>query len=87
MQVGAPRVKIVSVDVDSVDSKAGESIHICVRARNATSFAVRPEQQLLSKDQRSCFADRPAQTTTYTVTATGAGGDTESEKITVKVSR
>jgi hypothetical protein len=82
--LGAARVKIVEVQVSSVDVKRGDPISICYKVQNAKGVKVTP---LIapSTGMPNCVVDRPNKTTTYTVTATGAEGDRDEEHVTVKV--
>jgi hypothetical protein len=82
--LGAPRVRIVEVQVSSLEVPKGEPISICYKVQNAKSVKVTP---LIapSPGQPNCVVDRPERTTAYTVTATGAAGDRDQEHVTVKV--
>jgi hypothetical protein len=82
--IGAPRVKILEVQVSSVAVAAGDPVSICYKVQNAKSVKVTP---LLSPSPAmpNCVVDSPRRTTTYTVTATGADGDRDEEHVTVKV--
>ena len=82
--LGAPRAKIIEVQVSSVDVPRGDPISICYKVQNAKSVKVTP---LIapSPGMPNCIVDRPDRTTTYTVTATGAAGDRDEEHVTVKV--
>jgi hypothetical protein len=82
--IGAARVKIVEVQVSSVDVAKGDPISICYKVQNAKSVKVTPLVNP-SPGMPNCIVDRPARTTSYTVTATGAGGDRDEEHVTVKV--
>jgi len=88
VKIGAPRVRIIEVSVNSVDVHAGEQVSICYKVKNAASVTVVPGRLLSTgietRDHR-CYIDRPQRTTLYTVTATGADGDRDSEQVTVRV--
>ncbi len=81
--VGPPKAKIIEVRVSSLEVKAGDPVSICWKATNA-KVTVTP---LLAPQaaQPDCVVDTPKLTTTYSVTATGKGGDQDQEKVTVKV--
>jgi hypothetical protein len=81
---GAPKVKIIEVEVSSLNIKRGDEISICYKVANAKGVRIEP---LLSVGgaKPNCAIDQPKRTTTYTVTATGASGDQDQEHVTVKV--
>ncbi|HEV2689565.1 MAG TPA: hypothetical protein VGV35_13475 [Bryobacteraceae bacterium] len=88
VKVGAPRPKIIEVSVNSLNVHAGEQVSVCYHVKNATSVKVVPGRSLnlaVASSGHGCWADRPARTTTYTVTAYGAGGATDTEHVTVHV--
>jgi len=82
--LGPPKVKIGEVWVNSLDLKAGEQLQLCYKVQNAASVRVEPKLAMLT-DKPNCGTATPKGTTTYTVTATGAGGEQDSEHVTVKV--
>lgn len=86
IQVGPPTVKIVEVSINSLTVKPGESFPFCVRAINATSWKLSAGQWRNPPDSRGgCAVDYPKQTTTYVITAVGAMGETDSERVTATV--
>jgi hypothetical protein len=85
--VGAARptpAKILEVRVTALEIKRGEPVSICYRVSNATTVRIEPPTQP-SEQSPNCGIARPERTTTYTVTATGAGGDRDVERVTVRV--
>ena len=80
-----PRL-IQEVTVSKLEVAPGEQVTICYTARNAASVTITPGQNSgpLSA-QRGCVTDRPTQTTTYQVAATGSGGQRDLERVAVKV--
>jgi hypothetical protein len=82
--LGAPRVKIVEVQVSSVEIHPGDKVSICYKVLNAKGVKVSP---LIapSPAMPNCVVDQPPKTTAYTVTATGADGERDEEHVTVKV--
>jgi hypothetical protein len=76
---------IVEVTVNKLEIAAGEPVLVCYTARNATSVKITPGQGTGLTAERGCVSDNPKATTTYQVVATGAGGQTDSERVTVKV--
>ncbi len=84
--VGPPRVKIIEVQVSSVNIKAGDLISICYNVQNAKTAEIQPIGfRGPAGVSRACTTDTPRKTTTYVVSATGAGGDHDQEKVTVQV--
>jgi hypothetical protein len=83
---GAAAARMIQdVTVSKLEVAHGEQVTICYTARNAASVKVTPGQGGQLTAERGCITDRPAQTTTYQVLATGASGQTDAEKVTVKV--
>ncbi len=86
IQVGPPTVKIVEVSINSLTVKPGEAFPFCVRAINATSWKLSSGQWRNPPDSRGgCAVDYPKQTTTYVITAVGAMGEVDSERVTATV--
>lgn len=83
--VGAPRVKIVNVDISSVDIRRGETVSICYTVANARHVTIAPPGFRGGSSSKGCATHRPTRATTYVVTATGADGDQDQEQVTVKV--
>jgi len=63
----------------------GSQVVLCYAAPEAGSVAIEPSVRDLHPADSFCFSTRVDQTTTYTLTATAAGGRDESERITVTV--
>jgi hypothetical protein len=81
--MGAAKAKIIEVNVSSLEIAKGDPVSICWKAQNA-KVTVSP--LLASKPAMpACVVDVPNKTTTYTVKATGADGDQDQEKVTVRV--
>jgi hypothetical protein len=86
VQIGPPSVKIVEVSVNALTIKRGESFPFCVRGINATSWKLSAGEWRTPPDSRGgCAVDHPTKTTTYVITAVGAMGETDSERITATV--
>ncbi len=82
--LGPPKVKIIEVRVSSLDIKRGDPVSLCYVVANAKSVRIEPHTAPSQKSP-SCGVDNPQRTTTYTVTAFGAAGDQDQERVTVKV--
>ncbi len=76
---------ISEVTVSKLEAARGEQITVCYTAHGATSVTITPGQAAQQSTERGCITDRPTQTTTYQVVAKGAGGQTDSEHVTVRV--
>lgn len=88
VKVGAPRPKIIEVSVNTLNVHPGGQVTVCYKVKNAWSVKVVPGRPIntgIISRGYGCAADRPQKTTTYTVTATGADGTTDTERVTVRV--
>ena len=81
---GAARVHIVNVDISAAEVPAGGLVRICYTADNAAAVTIEPGH-FRATERYACKVDQPQKTTTYVVRATGAGGDTDEEKVMIKV--
>lgn len=61
-----------------------QQVTLCYAVRDAVSVRVEPGGQSQYPPDKSCFTVKPAQTTTYMLTAS-AKGKTEQQRVTVKV--
>jgi hypothetical protein len=82
--VGAAKAKLLEVQVSSLEVGAGQPVSICWKAQSAAKVTVTPREST-QPAKPDCVVETPLKTTTYTVTAIGAGGDRDQEKVTVKV--
>jgi len=85
VEVGAPRVKIIEVKVSSLEIHRGDQLSFCYQVENARSVEVQPVHFRGGSRPNVCFMTSPAETTTYVVSATGADGDQDQERVTIKV--
>jgi hypothetical protein len=88
VKVGAPRPKIIEVRVNTLNVHPGQQVSVCYKVKNAWSVKVAPGRPIntgIISRGYGCVADWPRKTTTYTVTATGADGTTDTEHVTVRV--
>jgi hypothetical protein len=79
---GPPAVRIVEVSINKLDLMPGEQAMICYKVENAVSVTITPGTV---HPDVGCAVEHPMKTTTYTVTATGAAGDTDTERVTARV--
>ncbi len=86
VQVGPAAPKILSVTLSAQQVSAGEDVTICYKAENATSVKVTPSDLSgQSSPSTGCVTVKPKVTTTYTVTAKGTGGQSDTESAVIKV--
>ena len=88
MKIGAALPKIIEVSVNSVNVHPREQVTVCYKVKNASAVKVAPGRILntgVLTPGHGCVTDAPLKTTTYTVTATGADGKTDTEHVTVNV--
>jgi hypothetical protein len=76
--------KILEVRVSALEVKRGEAVSVCYRVSNATTVRVEPAMSPSERDP-SCGIATLQRTTTFVVTAVGAGGDRDVERVTVRV--
>jgi hypothetical protein len=65
--------------------RRGETAQICYGVANAKSVTLTPQSSPVWPSHNLCVDVKPAKTTTYTLTATGADGKSVSQQITVAV--
>jgi type IV pilus biogenesis protein CpaD/CtpE len=82
--VGAPRARIVNVSVSALAVKAGDLVSICYAVENARTVTIQPIG-FRGATGKACATDQPRKSTTYTISASGAGGPPDVERVTVKV--
>jgi hypothetical protein len=81
-----PKVKLIEVSINKLEIAQGELVTVCYKAKDAASVTVNPGIWIEPHHPDSgCVRDNPLQSTTYVVTTTGAGGDTDSERVTARV--
>jgi hypothetical protein len=82
--VGAPRARIVNVSVSALEVKAGDLVSMCYTVENARTVTIQPIG-FRGATGKACATDQPWKSTTYTISAVGAGGPPDVELVTVKV--
>ncbi len=83
--VGAARAKIVNVNVSALQVKAGDLVSVCYTVEHARAVTIDPIRFHGTSAAKGCATDQPRKSTTYTISAVGAGGDKDQESVTVKV--
>ena len=86
VQVGPPAPKILSVTLSAQEVHSGDIVTICYQAENATSVSIAPSDNSVQRSPSSgCVTVKPRATTTYTVTAKGTAGQSDTERAVIKV--
>jgi hypothetical protein len=86
VQVGPRAPKILSVSVSALEVNSGDIVTICYKTENATSVSIAPSDFPVQNSPSSgCATVKPRGTTTYTVTAKGSAGQSDTERAVVKV--
>jgi hypothetical protein len=83
--VGPAQAKIVNVNVSSLEVKPGDPVTICYTVDNAKSVTIEPLHFTGGAKPKGCVSDTPRKSTTYVISAIGAGGNKDQERVTVKV--
>ena len=82
-QTPAPKITAFTAMTSSIPP--GSAVTICFSANDADTLHLDPPVQELGQVIRGCFAVRPPQTTTYTLTAEAAGHPPDRKKLTITV--
>jgi hypothetical protein len=83
--IGPPKARITNVNVSAVEVKAGDTVTVCYTVANARSVTIDPPGYKGGSNPRGCATDQPTRTTTYVVAVTGAAGERDEERVTVRV--
>lgn len=84
--IGPPAVKILEVSINKLNFAPGDEVTVCYKVRNAKQVTLRPGTKFGPQTpQLGCISDHPKKTTTYTVTATGAGDSVDTEHVTATI--
>jgi hypothetical protein len=83
--VGAARARIVNVNVSALEVKPGDLVSVCYTVENAHAVTIDPIGFRGGSAGKACATDQPRKSTTYTISAVGAGGDKDRERVTVQV--
>lgn len=79
----SPPVALLEVSVGRVAPKPGDTVSVCYTASNAVKVTVKPGEWIEPHSNGvGCVSDHPSKPTEYTVTATGAGGDVVTRRVT-----
>ncbi|MGH9723000.1 MAG: hypothetical protein ACRD8O_22545, partial [Bryobacteraceae bacterium] len=80
-----PAPKITAFTAMTTSIPPGSAVTVCFSANDADTMHLDPPVQELGQAIRGCFAVRPPQTTTYTLTAEAAGHPPDRKKLTITV--
>jgi hypothetical protein len=83
--VGAARARIVNVTVSALAVKAGGLVSVCYTVENARAVTIDPIGFRGGSAGKGCATDQPRKSTTYTISAVGAGGEKDRERVMVQV--
>jgi hypothetical protein len=84
-QAGGSGVKILQFYAAPAVLMEGQTAILCYGVSNATSVRIEPGVEPVSPSMNRCLAINPEETTRYALTATGAGGETESASFVMQV--
>ena len=83
--VGSPRAKIVNVNVSALEVKAGDLVNLCYTVEHAKAVTIEPIGFRGGNRDKGCVSDQPRKSREYTISALGADGDKDEERVTVRV--
>lgn len=82
---GSGAVSFSTFSADTGILKRGESTELCYGVVNATTVKIDPPVEQLKPSYRHCIEISPKVTTTYTITATDAKGNSKSQSLRIEV--
>lgn len=83
--VEPPAPKVVVFRASAARVAPGTPVMMCFEVANADHARVEPPVQSLGNAKQGCFTVTPRQTTTYTLIAAGAAGQTDRRWVTITV--
>jgi hypothetical protein len=83
--VGAPRARIVNVNVSALEVKAGELVSVCYTVEHAKAVTIEPIGFRGGTAGKGCATDQPRKSREYTISAIGTDGEKDQERVTVRV--
>ena len=84
-QMGGKELAIQTFYATPGEVRRGQSVQLCYGAANAKTVKLEPQSNPVWPSYSRCVEVTPAQTTTYTLTITGASGDSKSQSLIVTV--
>lgn len=85
VEVKPPPPSILFLAQSDKEVRRGQPVAICYGVVNATAVRLEPLDWALRPVEKQCVRSFPVRTTTFTLIATGEGGRTDREQLTVKV--
>jgi hypothetical protein len=83
--MGGNRFEILAFYANRAVIDPGDSTDLCYSVSNAKSVTLEPQSSAVWPSYEHCVSVSPHKTTTYTLTATDASGQTKSAKVTVEI--
>lgn len=83
--MGGNRFSILGFYADPQSAHPGDTVELCYGVSNAQSVELEPQSQPVWPAQSHCVQVSPRKTTTYTLTAEDANGQTKTATVLVKV--
>ena len=83
---GSGEIKFTTFSISTSALKRGDTTQLCYGVVNATSVKLDPPpSEPLKPSYRHCLDIAPKKTTTYTITASNAKGESQSQSLTLRV--
>ena len=83
--MGGNRFAILGFYADPQSAHPGDTVDLCYGVSNAQSVTLEPQSEPVWPAQSHCVKVSPHKTTTYTLTAEDASGETKTATVVVKV--
>jgi hypothetical protein len=83
--MGGNNFEILNFYADSESVKRGEDVHLCYSVSNAKSVTLEPQSNPVWPSYGRCVIVNPRKSTTYTLTAMDATGQTKTATVRVEV--
>ena len=84
-QMGGKELAIQTFYATPGEIHRGQSVQLCYGVANAKTVKLEPQSNPVWPSYSRCVEVSPAKTTTYTLTITGASGDSKSQSLVVTV--
>ena len=84
-QMGGKELAILTFYAVPGEIRRGESVQLCYGVANAKTVQLEPQSNPVWPSYSRCVDVTPAKTTTYTLTISGASGNTRSQSLVVTV--
>ena len=84
-QMGGKELAIQTFYAIPGETRRGQSVQLCYGVANAKTVKLEPQSNPVWPSYSRCVDVTPAETTTYTLTISGASGNTKSQSLVVTV--